>query len=216
MPVLAPSTIPEAIELVMEAFDLADLYRSPVMLLSDGILGQMMEAVEFPAYKPKYKIPKKDWILDGAQGRAPRSVYSLMMQNPTILEKHNWKLAEKFKAMEAITRFETYRTDDADFLLCAYGIMGRIGKGAVDLARSAGIKAGLFRPVTVWPFPSAAVFKLGKQAKKILVVELNLGQMVEDIRLAVGEDKKISFYGRPGGAVATKEEIFSKIKEILK
>ncbi|OGF45027.1 MAG: 3-methyl-2-oxobutanoate dehydrogenase subunit VorB [Candidatus Firestonebacteria bacterium RIFOXYC2_FULL_39_67] len=216
MPVLAPSTIPEAIEHVMDAFDLADKYRTPVMILSDGILGQMMEAVEFPEYRPKMKLPKKDWILDGAKGRAPRSIFSLMMQNPTILEKHNWKLSEKFKKMEVEVRHETYHTEDAEILICAYGIMGRICKGAVDMARKADIKAGLFRPVTVWPFASDIVSELGKKAKKVLVVELNLGQMVEDIRLAVEDNKKISFHGRPGGAVATKEEVFEKIKELAK
>src|SRR3989339_117560 len=159
MPVLAPSTIPEAIEHVMDAFDLADKYRTPVMILSDGILGQMME-VE--------------------------------------------------------VRHETYHTEDAEILICAYGIMGRICKGAVDMARKADIKAGLFRPVTVWPFASDIVSELGKKAKKVLVVELNLGQMVEDIRLAVEDNKKISFHGRPGGAVATKEEVFEKIKELAK
>jgi 2-oxoglutarate ferredoxin oxidoreductase subunit alpha len=216
MPVFAPSTIPEAIEHVMDAFDLADIYRSPVMILSDGILGQMMEAVEFLEYKPKNKLPKKDWILNGAKDREPRSIYSLMMQSPAMLEKHNWKLAEKYKKMEIEVRYETYLADDAEVLVCAYGIMGRICKGAVDMARSAGIKAGLFRPVTVWPFASEVVSTLGKKAKKILVVELNLGQMVEDIRLAVEDNKKISFYGRPGGAVATKEEVFEKIKDLAK
>jgi 2-oxoglutarate ferredoxin oxidoreductase subunit alpha len=216
MPVLAPSTIPEAIEHVMLAFDLADMYRTPVMILSDGILGQMMEAVEFPAYKHYKKLPKKDWILDGAKDRAPRAVFSLMMQNPTILEKHNWKLSEKYKKMETEMRYETYLADDAEILVCAYGIMGRICKGAIDMARNAGIKAGLFRPVTVWPFASSVASKLGKNAKKVLVVELNLGQMVEDVRLAVEDNKKVLFYGRPGGAVATKEEVFEKIKEILK
>ncbi|MFH1074739.1 MAG: 3-methyl-2-oxobutanoate dehydrogenase subunit VorB [Candidatus Firestonebacteria bacterium] len=216
MPVLAPSTIPEAIGHVMEAFDLADIYRTPVMILSDGILGQMMEAVEFPEYKPKKKLPEKDWILNGAKNRASRSVFSLMMQNPNALEKHNWKLSEKFKKMEAEIRYETYLEEDSEVLVCAYGIMGRICKGAVDMARKAGIKAGLFRPVTVWPFASAVASKLGKKAKKVLVVELNLGQMVEDVRLAVEDNKKISFYGRPGGAVATKEEVFEKIKEVSK
>ena len=216
MPVLAPSTIPEAIEHTMDAFDLADMYRTPVMILSDGILGQMMEAVELPDYKPNKILPEKNWILNGAKGRAPRSIFSLMMQNPVILEKHNMKLAAKFKKMEAEVRYETYLAEDAEILVCAYGIMGRICKGSIDMARKEGIKVGLFRPVTVWPFASDVVSKLGKKAKKVLVVELNLGQMVEDIRLAVEDNKKVSFHGRPGGAVATKEEVYEKIKELVK
>jgi len=118
--------------------------------------------------------------------------------------------------METEVIHETYLAEDAEILVCAYGIMGRICKGSIDMARKEGIKVGLFRPVTVWPFASDVVSKLGKKAKKVLVVELNLGQMVEDIRLAVEDNKKISFFGKPGGAVATKEEIFAKIKELIK
>lgn len=215
MPVLAPSTIPEAADHVMAAFDYADYYRTPVIILSDGILGQMMEAIEFKEYKPVKKLGKKDWILDGAKGRAPRCVFSLM-QGPGVLEKHNWKLQEKFKQMESEVRSETYLAEDAEILVCAYGIMGRISKAAVDLARESGIKAGLFRPVTLWPFDSKVASKLGKKAKKVLVVEQNLGQMVEDIKLAVEENSKVFFHGRPGGAVASKEEIFEKIKGLVK
>ncbi len=215
MPVLAPATIPEAAELMMAAFDYADFYRTPVMLLSDGILGQMMEAVEFKEYKPVKKLEKKDWILDGAQNRAPRSIFSLMTA-PGALEKHNWKLLEKFNKMEKEVLSETYLAEDAEILVCAYGIMGRIGKAAVQMARKEGIKAGLFRPITLWPFDKAAAAGHGKKAKKVLVVEQNLGQMVEDIRLAVEDNKKVFFHGRPGGGVASKEDIFEKIKGLVK
>jgi 2-oxoglutarate ferredoxin oxidoreductase subunit alpha len=209
--VLSPSTVQEAIELTMESFDLADIYRIPVMILSDGILGQMMEPAVFKRI-PQREIPPKDWILDGCKGREPRSLYSLMMA-VGALERHNWHLLEKYKIIEKKEKkYELYEVEDAEILIVAYGIVGRISKGAVKLGRADGKKIGLIRPITLWPFPYEIIDELSKKAKKILVVEQSLGQMVEDVKLSVSDKTKVSFYGRPGGGVPSPEEIYEQIK----
>ncbi|MFH1825276.1 MAG: 3-methyl-2-oxobutanoate dehydrogenase subunit VorB [Candidatus Firestonebacteria bacterium] len=211
--VQAPTTIQEAIDLTVTAFDLADLYRIPVMILSDGILGQMMESAVFKEIS-KRDLPPKDWALDGCKGRKPRCLYSLMMA-PGILERHNWHLAEKYKIIEEKEiKCELYKVEDAEILIVAQGIVGRISKGAVELGRTKGVKIGLVRPITLWPFPDDILNKVSKKAKKILVVEQNLGQMIEDVKLAVVDKSKVFFYGRPGGGVPSPEEIMGKVKEV--
>lgn len=213
MVVLSPSSVQEAIELTMEAFDIADMYRSPTMILSDGILGQMMEESCFKEL-PKRKLPPKDWILDGAKGRKPRKILSLLMTTG-VLEKHNRHLEEKCKKMEQNElKYELYKAEDVDILLVANGIVGRICKGAVNVARENGFNVGLARPISLWPFPYALINRLADKSKKILVVEQNLGQMVEDVRLAAQCKSEISFYGRPGGGVPSPAEIFNKIREL--
>ncbi len=211
----SPSTVQEAADLTAEAFYLADKYRNPALLLSDGILGQMIEPVEFSENKFP-KLPPKDYILDGCKGRNPRSLFSLMM-GPGVLEKHNFKLAAKYAKIEAeVRKFEEYKLEDAEVVVIANGIIGRISKGAANLLRKDGIKCGVFRPITLWPFPYAEIKAAAANAKNVLVVEQNMGQMVEDVRLALLDDSKVSFLGRPGGGCPFPEEIAGKVREIIK
>jgi 2-oxoglutarate ferredoxin oxidoreductase subunit alpha len=213
--VLAPNSAQEMYEMAYDSFDLAEKYRTPVMILSDGLVGQMMEPVDFN--RPEKKVfEEKDWCLNGCKGRAARSVQSLLMKDG-VLEQHNIKLQEKYKAIaKNEVRFETYKTEDAEVIITAYGISSRIAKSAVKLARKDGFKAGLLRPKTLWPFPSEAIASLAKPGVKFLSVELSHGQMVEDVRLAVNGKVPVEFIGRAGGGIVNEQEITAKIKEMAK
>jgi 2-oxoglutarate ferredoxin oxidoreductase subunit alpha len=212
--VLAPNCAQEMYEFAYDAFDLAENYRTPVMILTDGIVGQMMEPVEFN--KPQKKeFADKAWALTGCKGRAPRSIKSLLMKDG-VLEKHNLDLQSKYKAIEEKeVQYETYMTDDAEIIITAFGISSRISKSAVKLARKEGIKAGLLRPKTLWPFPSKIISSLAKERVKFLSVELNHGQMIEDVRLAVNGKCPVEFFGKAGGAIVSQQEILKKIKEAM-
>jgi 2-oxoglutarate ferredoxin oxidoreductase subunit alpha len=211
--VYAPSNLQEVVDLTVRAFDKADEYRNPVMILGDGVLGQMMEPVELPDIKPK-KI-EKSWALTGAKGRPGKVIRSLFMLpgEEGALERQNYKLKAKYERMaEREVMYETVLTDDAEIVVVAFGTSARIAKTAVNLARTEGIKAGLVRPVTLFPFPEKIIAKVAEHTESFLVVEMNMGQMVEDVRLAVNGKVPVSFYGRPGGAVLSVEEILSTIQ----
>ena len=212
--VLAPATAQEMFDFTYEAFALADKYRNPVLILADGMLGQMMEAVEFDTDIKPSGIIEKPWALTGAKGRAPQTVKSLLMAEGA-LEEHNEKLQKKYRQIEEKeVSFEDCQTKDADVVIIAYGTMARAAKGCADMLREEGMKVGVLRPKTLWPFPHEAIKKLAAQDKKFLVVEMSAGQMVDDVRLAVQDDKKISFFGRMGGGIPTEEQIKEKVKEI--
>lgn len=214
--VLAPNSIQEMCDLVMDGFDIADQYRNPVMILGDGTLGQMMEAVEFK--KPKQReLPPKDWATTGIKdkGGKKRLISSLFIQ-PEDLEKHNLKLQMKYEEIKKNeTKFESLYADDADIILTAYGTTSRIVSNAIKALRKEGIKAGMIRPVTLWPFPYKAYEKAADSAKAFLTVEMSLGQMVEDVKLGVNGKKPVHFYGRTGGMLPDQTEIVEKVKEIL-
>jgi len=205
VPVLAPSSISEAVAIVADAFEIAERYRTPVMILADGVLGQQMEPVV-----TEYRNPPRqefDWALSGAKGRPPRVVRSLHLQ-PYELEDHNDHLQKKFELIAAQeTRFATEDLDDADVLIVAYGTAARVARSACERAREQGVKAGIFRPITLWPFPSAALREAAAHVRAIVVVELSAGQMIDDVRLAVGEGTPIYFHGRTGGMVPTPTEV---------
>ncbi len=210
--VLAPWSCQEIHDFTFLAFDLADKYRNPVLVLADGLLAQMYETVRL---KPKKKrFPKKPWALDGCLGRKPNSLKSLFL-TPGVLEAHNWKLASKLAKIEKReVRFESYYCRDSSFIVVSFGTCARIVKEAVEMARSEGMDIGLFRPITLWPFPYAELSECIKRAKKVLVVEMNLGQMIEDVELsAKNSDARIFFYGRPGGGVPDPDEIYREIKK---
>jgi 2-oxoglutarate ferredoxin oxidoreductase subunit alpha len=216
MIVLAPSSVQEMYDFAYLAFDLADLYRNPVLILADGVVGQMMEPLEIPEKKPAAQLPAKDWVLDGARGREPRFIRSLLMEEGA-LEKHNWDLKKKFDTIkERETRSESFLTDDADVVLVAFGISARIAKAAVRQARAKGIKAGFIRPITLWPFPEQAVAAAAKENRTFLVVEMNMGQMVEDVRLAVNGKCPVEFLGHPGGGAVSEKEVLAKIEALVK
>ena len=205
--VLAPGSVQELTEIVPLAFDLADKYRNPVIILGDGMLGQMMEPVDFDNIKPPLKY-EKDYILTGADGRPPRTIYSLLFDTK-LQEEHNWKLFRKFQRMEQNeVRYETYLVDDADMVVVAYGIGARIVKGAIKRLRQENLKVGMIRPITLWPFPMKAIKDLAKTVNDFFVFEMSAGQMMEDVRLALEGRGHIHFYGRPGGVIPTPVELF--------
>jgi 2-oxoglutarate ferredoxin oxidoreductase subunit alpha len=205
--VLAPNSCQELANLTYGAFDLADQYRTPVIILGDGMLGQMMEPVELPPEVQIKKLPHKDWILTGAKGRPSRFLRSLLL-DPFEEEEHNWKLMRKYERItKEEVRWETAFADDAKLMVVAFGIAARIAKGAIKRMRDEGLKVGLIRPISLWPFPYKAIKELSKKARHFFVFEMNMGQMLEDVKLALEGNAEVHFYGRPGGIILTPLEI---------
>ncbi len=215
--VLTPSTVQEAAQMTMQAFDLADLYRMPVILLGDGMIGQIMEPVDLELLSQSAASRvEKPWATTGTKNHPGRNIVNSLYIEPDVLEKVNLRLLEKYNEIqEKLPQYEAFMTDDADVFLAAYGTTARICKNAVLAARQQGIKAGLIRPKTVWPFPNKPFEQAAKTAKHILVVEMSMGQMVDDVRLAVNGKCPVSFYGRTGGMVPTPEEILNAMKEAI-
>jgi 2-oxoglutarate ferredoxin oxidoreductase subunit alpha len=212
--VLAPSSVQEAAELTQLAFDLADRYRNPVMILGDGLIGQIMEPVAIPEYRLPADLPSKTWAAIGkAQGgKTPKSVINSLFLDPAALEAHVEKLYRKYEAIEQTeTRFQTEYTDDAEIVVVAYGTTARIARSAIRKARAEGVRAGLVRPVTLWPFPAEAVRNAALCAKRVLTVEMSKGQMLDDVKLAVNGLRPVFFYGRAGGVVPSVDEMAGAI-----
>lgn len=213
--VLAPSSVQEMSDFVFLGFDLADKYRNPVMLLSDGAIGQMMEKVTFGDYIV-HKIDKP-WATTGKPKFRQRNFITSLHIKPELMEKHNRDIMNKYKLVEEHeVRFEEIMTHDADYILVAYGLTARICHKAVLIAREKGIKAGMLRPITLYPFPSKKLNKLAEHSKLMLDVELNSGQMVEDVKLAVEGKVSVHYYGRMGGMLPTPEEIVEKLETLIK
>jgi len=211
---LAPNGAQEMCDLTMKAFDLADKYRNPACIMADGITGQMMEVVELPEAKPT-GYDHSSWEVKGTPESSGNLISSIVLE-PDDLEAHNLKLDAKYKEIAANeVLFEEYKTDDAEMVVVAYGVVSRIVYSAVDAARKEGLKVGLLRPITVWPFPSAVISKLTETASCFLAVELSTGQMVEDVRLAVNGKVPVHFYGRCGGNVPGGSELLAEFKKIL-
>lgn len=217
MPVFAPASIQEMIDLITDAFDIADEYRNPVMVMGDGMLGQMMEPVEFKE-RPEKKLPEKTWAANGLGGRKEHNVINSLYLSPEELERHNEHLQKKFKAMkENLVRYELHNCDDdCELILVAYGTTARICKSVVAQAAKDGIKLGLIRPISLWPFPAEAFEKtIGKTKHGYLSVEMSCGQMVDDVRAVVSGRKPVDFYGRSGGMIPEPVDIYNKVKEIM-
>jgi len=212
--VLAPATVQELIDLTVEAFDLAEKYRTIVVVLADGSLGQMMEPAELPPMAPVRTFAERPaWALTGAAGREPNVVSSIYI-DPNEEEVFNLKLVEKQHTIEAHEkRWKTVDVDDAELLVVAFGTAGRIAQSSVSMAREQGMKVGLFRPVSLYPFPSEAIAAAVEDVKRVLVVEMNSGQMVDDVRLAVEGRVPVGFYGRMGGVVPLPDEVFERIEQ---
>lgn len=212
--VLAPSSIQEMATLTAKAFNIGDQYRVPVMILADGALGQMMEPVDFDGIDSS-DLPEKNWAACGHEGKRKKNIINSLFIEPKGLED---KVIERFRRYAAIekneSQYEVYMTDDADICLVSYGITSRICKTAVNMARKKGIKAGLFRPVTLWPYPKAFLFDLADRVNSFLVVELNMGQMVDDVKIAINCKKPVNFFGRTGGMMPTPEDVFKQIQKI--
>ncbi|MCX5718739.1 MAG: 3-methyl-2-oxobutanoate dehydrogenase subunit beta, partial [Nitrospirae bacterium] len=212
--VYAPYNLQELWDLTMLAFDKAEEYRNPVMILGDGILGQMME----PFYPTPYirpELPEKDWVLDGCKDREPRVIKSLYMGEGELEMKNNL-LQKKYRKMkDKEVKFEGYFTEESEVLVVAFGIAARIALSSVRKLRHEGLKIGLFRPITLFPFPEKELSILAGEDKRFLTIEMNAGQMVEDVRLAVNGRSDVLFYGRPGGSIMTPEEVQKKILDIV-
>ncbi len=210
--VLAPASAQEMFDLTHKAFDLADTYRNPVLILADAILGQMKEPAYLePAY-PRLEI-KKDWALTGADNRPARNIRSMYLEGDDQ-EQLNYTLRDKYdKIKKEIPMWESADTDDADLVVVAFGTAARIASSAVRMARIEGLRVGLFRPITLFPLPEDALRELASRVKRLLVVEMNLGQMLHDVRAVAGADVDVAFHGRPGGGVPTVREVLDKIKE---
>ncbi len=211
--VIAPSTIQEAADLVMDAFDIADRYRNPVMVLADGLIGQMMEPVVFRNYeRPEFD---KSWACTGCGGREKNIVNSLYL-DPKALEDHNHDIFRKYAEIEKTeVRVEEYLLDDAEVALAAYGTTARICKTAIHALRAEGYRVGLVRPITLWPFPYDVFRRVAGQVRFVLDVEMSMGQMIQDVRLGVVERCPIHFYGRVGGMVPAPGEIVQQVKSLL-
>jgi pyruvate/2-oxoacid:ferredoxin oxidoreductase alpha subunit len=207
--VLAPASVQEMADLTMLGFDLADAYRNPAIVLADGFIGQMMEPLELE-YK-EIIPPDKPWAVKGTVETRKNLVSSIFLE-PDELERHQQGLEEKYRrAREREPRWETYEAEDADVLLVGYGITSRVLRSAVEEARKEGLRIGLFRPITLWPFPAEALRSAARDVQKLLVIELSNGQMVEDVRLSVTE-RPVEFFGRTGGNVPTVEEIQTEVR----
>ena len=213
--VFAPGNVQELADYTIKAFELADKYRMIAMILGDGFLGQMAEGFELP--EKVENIPsKKDWILNGAKGREARTIASLRLKPDEVLEIHNNNLAKKYKTIsENETIYDTYMMDDAEVLIVAYGTSSRVCRKAIRRLRESGVKAGMFRPVTVWPFPYKELEEAAKGMKKVLAVEMSLGQMVEDVYMSAGKFVDVDFYGRAGGMLPQVEKIIEKVKSYV-
>lgn len=211
--VLGPSSVQELADLTHKAFELSDKYKIPVIILGDGVLGQMMEPVEFK-YEAPAELPIRADALRGAKGR-PSKYIKTFTSNPAELEEINWSLFRRYELIKREeTASETFLTEDAELIVVAFGIAARIAKGAIKTARAAGLKVGLLRPITLWPFPNEAVKELAKKKKYYLVFEMNMGQMIEDVQLALEGQGEVSFYGRPGGVVPTPSEVSRVISRL--
>ena len=213
--VLAPNSVQEMASLTGEAFDLADIYRMPCMILADGALGQMMEPVDFGAHTPR-EIPEKTWATNGHKNARKHNVVNSLYIAPEELEKTVLDRFERYAEIEEKeVKYDTYLPEDADIVVVAYGITARIAKTAVRMAREQGIKAGLFRPITLWPFPSKELKALAGTTKAFLSVEMNMGQMLSDVKLAIDCAKPVTHFGRTGGMIPTPDEILIHIKKAV-
>lgn len=212
--VLAPAFVQEMADFVFLGFELADKYRNPVMILSDGAIGQMMEKVTF--YNKEIIKPPKHWATTGKNPYKKRNIITSLFIQPERMEEVNKKLVAKYKEItENEVRYEEIETKDAEYLLVAYGLSARISHKAVELARAKGIKVGLLRPITLYPYPYKRLFELASQVKGMMSIELNAGQMVEDVKLAVNGKVPVEYYGRMGGIIPTPEEIETQLENFI-
>jgi 2-oxoglutarate ferredoxin oxidoreductase subunit alpha len=212
--VLAPSSVQELADYTHRAFELADKYLIPVIILGDGMIGQMMEPVEF-THEPPAKPIIRERSLRGAKGR-PSRIIKTFTSNPAELEEINWSLFRRYQLIQKQeTTWDTYMTDDAELVVVAFGIGARIARGAVKNARAAGMKVGLFRPITLWPFPSEPLREIARSSSRLLDFEMNMGQMMDDVRLSVADGaSQVAFYGRPGGVIPTPSEVLRVITRL--
>jgi 2-oxoglutarate ferredoxin oxidoreductase subunit alpha len=212
--VLAPSSVQELVDLTIKAFDLADKYRNPAMILGDGLLGQMMEPVQFKEFRKESIPSKEDWALSSCHGRKPRRIVPFNL-DPDELEKIVNKIGRKYEDLPKEVQYEVVNMDNPDIVVVAYGTVARVVKTVIQKGKKEGINIGLIRPITLYPFPYAVINDAANKVKQILVAEMSLGQMIEDVKLAANGKSKVFFYGRTGGVVISPLEILEEVKKIL-
>lgn len=213
--VYAPASVQETVDIMMESFDVADQYRIPVMVLGDGMIGQMMEPVEFRD-PPKRNLPSKDWATKGTGGRRDPNIINSLRLLPHDLEAHNEQLAAKHRLIEQNeVRWESYLTEDAEIVFVSYGTSSRIVRNAVEALREEGVPAGLIRPITLWPFPQKPFDELGESVRALMAVEMSQGQMVDDVKIAAAGRWAVGFHGRTGGMVPDQHDIIDQAKRML-
>ncbi len=218
--VLAPNSVQEMADFVDLAFELAFKYRNPAMILSDGVIGQMMEKVVLPPIKPRRTMEEVEkqcpWASTGRKNGRPKNIITSLELRPEEMEKKNIALQRKYEQIKATeTRVEQIMVDDAEYLIVAIGSAARVSEKAIELARAEGIAVGLFRPITVWPYPEKELQAAAEGKKAILVVEINAGQMIEDVRLAVGKSLPVEHYGRMGGIIPEPEGVLDALKQLI-
>lgn len=214
--VYAPANLQEMVDLMQEAFDAADYYRNPVMMVGDGMIGQMMEPIEFKEMPSRFTLPEKDWATTGTKGQRKPNIINSLALDPAELEKHNIRLQAKYAEMkEKEVKFETYNMEKAELVLVAYGTTSRIVRNAINDLKEEGIEVGLIRPITLWPFPDKAFEEVPADCKGLMSVEMSMGQMVDDIKIASNGRWPVHFYGRSGGMIPTPEGVIEKVKEVL-
>jgi 2-oxoglutarate ferredoxin oxidoreductase subunit alpha len=213
---LAPESLQEAVDLIKESFDIADYFRNPVMIAVDGLIGQMMEPVSFDNETPKWELEPKTWAADGDRSKREKNVINSLYLDPAMLEKHNLKLKAKYDEMrDKHQRYEMINMEDAEIVIVAYGSMARIVRTSIEMLEEKGIKCGMIRPITIFPFPDKAFKELDDKVKNILAVEMSTGQMLDDVKIANEFKRPVHFYGRVGGIVPEAEEIVSQVLKII-
>ena len=213
--VYAPANIQEMVDLVQISFDKAEIYRNPIMVVGDGMIGQMMEPIEFREI-PVADLPEKPWITDGTKGQRKPNVINSLFLKPEELEDHNIRLTAKYQAMkDNEQRWESFNLENAKVVCVAYGTTSRIVRNAITALKEEGIEVGLIRPITLWPFPDKAFAEISESTKAILTVEMSMGQMIDDVRLALNGRLPVEFYGRSGGMIPTPEAIAQKLREMV-
>lgn len=211
----APSNVQEMVDLIIEGFDLADIYRNPVMICGDGMMGQMMEPVEFKEHE-KRSLPVKDWATTGTGGKRNPNIINSLYLEASELEAHNKHLIQKYSEItEKEVRYECIDVQEADFVFSAYGTTSRIVKSAMKILSEEGYKVGLIRPITIWPYPYQAFKQIKENCKGVMVVEMNTGQMIDDVKIAVEGKYPVHFYGRQGGMVPSPEEVADAARTLL-
>lgn len=213
--VLAPNSVQEMYDLTMLAFDLSDLYRMPAMVLADSVIGQMKESI-IANPRPSVALPDKEWAVRGRKEGTPQNIVKSLKLGDGEMEKFHWMMHARYQELaDKESRWEEVQTDDAELIVTAFGSTARIARTAVAMAREAGLRVGLMRPITLFPFPQKVFARLSELCKQFLVIELSTGQMVDDVRLAVARDSEVAFYGRPPGtgSLPTPEELFEQIRK---
>lgn len=214
--VFAPANLQEMVDYVQEAFDAADYYRNPVMVLGDGMIGQMMEPIEFKEIASTRQLQPKTWATTGTKGQRPKNIINSLALDPAELEKHNFKLQKKYDEMkEKEVRYELYNMEKPAMVLVSYGTTSRIVKNAIDSLKEEGIEVGLIRPITLWPFPEKAFTEIPATCKHVMSVEMSMGQMIDDVKISLNGKLPVSFFGRTGGMIPSPEEIMNAVKETI-